>query len=189
LVIIISIKKIVEIIPKQVEIKVLIDVNNVCHNGQNKPKLINFLQVLEQLIKEIKILPENIFSICDPNLRFIIDDRKEFERLLRNGTVFISPKIADEFILLLAQKFEFCFIVSNDKFRQYSEQIPDRNWLKIRKISFMVMKGYVCLSPDIDYDEHELLLENLGVENIPEVKTTLDVLEDIEKTEGELDFY
>lgn len=189
MIIIISIKQIVEIIPKQVEIKVLIDVNNICHNGQKKPKLINFLQVLEHLINEIKILPENIFSICDPNLRFIIDNKKEFERLLRRGTVFIAPKIADEFILLLAQKFEFCFIVSNDKFRQYSEQIPDKNWLKIRKISFMVMKGYVCLSPDIDYDERDLLLGKLGAENIPKVKTTLDVLEDIKKTEGELDFY
>lgn len=189
MIIIISIKQIVEIIPKKVEIKVLIDVNNVCHNGQKRPKLINLLQVLDHLVKEIKILPENIFSICDPNLRFIIDDKKEFERLLRNGTVYISPKIADEFILLLAQKFEFCFIVSNDKYRQYSEQIPDKNWLKTRKISFMIMKGYVCLSPDIDYDKRDLLLGNLGVENIPKAKTTLDVLEDIEKTEGELDFY
>lgn len=189
MIIIISIKQIVEIIPKQVEIKVLIDVSNICHNGQKKPKLINFLQVLEYLINEIKIIPENIFSICDPNLRFVIDDKKEFERLLRKGSIFISPKIADEFILLLAQKFEFCFIVSNDKFRQYSEQIPDRNWLKIRKISFMVMKGYVCLSPDIDYDERDLLLGKFGAENIPKEKTTLDVLEDIKKTEGELDFY
>ncbi len=187
--IIISIKKIVEIIPKQVEIKVLIDVNNVCHNGQKRPKLINLLQVLDHIVKEINILPENIFSICDPNLRFIIDDKKEFERLLRNGTVYISPKIADEFILLLAQKFEFCFIVSNDKYRQYSEQVPDKNWLKTRKISFMVIKGYVCLSPDINYDECDLLLGKLGLENIPKVKTTLNVLEDIEKTEGELDLY
>jgi len=189
LIIIISIKNIVESIPKKVEIKVLIDVNNICHNGQSKPKLINLLQVLDYLIKEIKIIPEDIFSICDPNLRFIIDDKKEFERLLRNGIVFISPKVADEFILLLAQKFEFCFIVSNDKYRQYSEQIPSKKWLKIRKISFMVMKGYVCLSPDIDYDERDILLGKLGVEDIPKVKTTLDVIEDIERTEGKLDYY
>ena len=55
MIIIISIKQIVEIIPKQVEIKVLIDVSNICYNGQKKPKLIKLLQVLEQLIKEIKI--------------------------------------------------------------------------------------------------------------------------------------
>ena len=100
--------------------------------------------------------------------------------MIKNGTIFIAPKTADEFILLLAQRFKFCFIISNDKYRQYFEQLPDKLWLKQRKVSFMIIRNQVCLSPDIEYEA----LEDLISEEVEENRTTLDVLRDIENNKA-----
>ncbi len=155
--------------------------------SQEVPLLHNFFLIFEYLIKELNLKHENIYCICDPNLQFIIDDLKKFNELKKNGTIFTAPKTADEFILLLAQKFDFCFIISNDKYRQYYDQLPNKQWLKQRKISFMIIRSQVCLSPDIEYNKLEKLI---SCEH-EETRTTLDVLQDIENfdTDSELNFY
>ena len=159
----------------------------MCYTSQGFPLLKNLVLVLDYLIKELNILFEDIFCICDPNLQFIIDDKKEFNRLLKNGTIFIAPKTADEFILLLAQKFDFCFIISNDKYRQYTNQLPNKKWIKQRKISFMIIRNQVCLSPDIEYE----MIDNLISDETEEKRTTIDVLRDIENesVDSEWDLY
>ncbi|MFW9874307.1 MAG: hypothetical protein ACFFG0_14475 [Candidatus Thorarchaeota archaeon] len=182
-----SIEKIVQSIPAIKKSNFIIDVSNVCYAGQDIPILNNLILVLNYLIKELNITSENIYSICDPNLQFIIDNKKDFNKFIKNGTVFIAPKTADEFILLLAQKFEFCFIISNDKYRQYHDQLPNKHWLNQRKVSFMLIRDQVCLSPDIEYEALEYLISNEPEEH----RTTLDVLEDIEnnRSDSEWDLY
>lgn len=173
-----------EIIPNLKEVKFIIDTNNVCYTSQGVPLLHNLILIYEYLIKELNVKAENVYCICDPNLQFIIDDVKKFNELTRNGTIFIAPKSADEFILLLAQKFSFCFIISNDKYRQYYDQLPDKQWLKQRKVSFMIIKNQVCLSPDIEYDN----LVNLRSDEKEEIRTTLDVISDIEDDNRDSDW-
>lgn len=173
-----------KVIPDLKELKFIIDTSNVCCINQGIPLLHNFILVYEYLIKELRVKAENIYCICDPNLQFIIDDVKKFNKLTRSGTIFIAPKSADEFILLLAQKFNFCFIISNDKYRQYYDQLPDKQWLKQRKVSIMIIKNQVCLSPDIEYDN----LDNLRCDDRKETRTTLDVIHDIENNDGDYDW-
>lgn len=184
---IISIEKIIGVIPDLEKVWIIIDVNNVCYNSQECPILNNLTLVIDYLTNYLNILIENIICICDPNLQFIIDDKKEFIRLSKNDTIFIAPKTADEFILLLAQKFDFCFIISNDKYRQYFNQLPNKLWLKQRKVSFMIVRDQVCLSPDIEYE----MLDNLISDEIEENRTTIDVLRDIENesVDSEWDLY
>lgn len=156
----------------------------MCYTGQGIPLLKNFTLVLNYLINELNVRVENIYCICDPNLEFIIDNKKEFNRMKKQGVIYIAPKVADEFILLLAQKFNFCFIISNDKYRQYYDQLPDKKWLIQRKVSFMIIKNQVCLSPDIEYDN----LDNLRSDEKEETRTTLDVIRDIENDDGDTDW-
>lgn len=168
----------VDVYPDLKESKFIIDVNNICYIGGEIPILRNLILVLDYLVKELNVTVENIYCICDPNLQFIIDNKKEFDKLKKNGIIFIAPKAADEFILLLAQKFNFCFILSNDKYRQYIDQLPSKQWLRKRKVSFMIIRNQVCLSPDIEYD----MLNNLISEE-KENRTTFDVLRNIENND------
>ena len=114
----------------------------------------------------------------------------------------IAPKEADEFILSFAQKHEFCFIISNDKFRDYIDQLLSKAWLEDRRVPFMLMGDEVCLSPNVSFEIIDVLplddeetttqgeekrKENL-TKNKPE-RTTLSVLARMEKTEGEFDLF
>lgn len=146
----------------------------------------NLILILNYLVNKVKIPSSNIYCICDPALQYYIDNKQAFLVLLRNKTISIAPKVADEFILLLAEEFEFSCIISNDKYREYLNQLPSKQWLKIRKISFMIIKDQIYLSPDIDYGMLDLILDEKSKNKN---KTTIEVLEEIEKTEGELNFY
>jgi len=92
-------------------------------------------------------------------------------------------------ILSFALKHNFCFIISNDKFREYSEQLPSKKWIEDRRVSFMFIGNEICLSPNIDYKRIDLLPLNEDAIEINNKKTTLEVLNQIEKTEGVLDLY
>ena len=71
--------------------------------------------------------------------------------------IVIAPKVADEFILSYALRHNFCFIISNDKFRDYLDQLPNIKWIKERRIPFMIMGDEVCLCPNISYERANLL--------------------------------
>ena len=73
--------------------------------------------LIHYLIKELGFSEENIHCICDPSLRYHIDKQVEFEVLAKEGKIIEAPKIADEMILSFSLKHDFCFIVSNDKFK------------------------------------------------------------------------
>jgi len=139
---------------------VYIDVNNVVYFGCDKnktPKLKNLIELLSQLIEVYGFKRERLHCICDPALRYHIDQRKEFEALIRDGLIVIAPKVADEFILSFAQNHEFCFIISNDRFREYIPQLPGKQWIEERRVSFMILEDKVCLSPNIKYSHIDVL--------------------------------
>ena len=139
---------------------VYIDVNNVVYFGCDKdktPKLRNLIELLSLLINDYGFKKEKIHCICDPALRYHIDKRNNFEGLVKEGLIMIAPKVADEFILSFAQNHTFCFIISNDRFKEYIPQLPGKQWIEERRVSFMILDEKVCLSPNIQYSQIDVL--------------------------------
>lgn len=175
------------------EYDVYIDGSNVAYSRFNqfkKPILSDILLVFNHLIEELGFKKEKIYCICDPSLKYNIDKPNEYKALLRERSFIEAPKIADDFILSFALKHDFCFIISNDKFRKYLEQLPSKKWLIERRISFMIINSEVCLSPTIEY-EKLFTKENFYSKKIEgsNETTTLDILNRIDKSEGELDLF
>ena len=179
--------------PYLLEYPVYIDVNNVVYyrfNKYGKPLLGDILALIDYLIRKIGFSKEKIHCICDPSLKYYIDKPNEFQVLLKESLIIEAPKVADEMILGFVLKYKFCFIISNDRFRDYIEQLPSRQWLEDRRIPFMFMGDDVCLSPNINYSRIDLLpLNGNKIEIEKERTNTLEVLKDIEKSQGEFDLY
>ena len=177
------------------EIHVYIDGSNIAYfrfNKCEKPALSDIILSINHLIEDLGFAKENIHCICDPSLRYHIDKPIEYEALVREKIITEAPKVADEFILSFALKHEFCFIVSNDKFKDYLDQLPSREWLEERRVSFMIIGNEVCLSPNIEYEKIDILpLDDNGKNNekFNHKNSTLEVLERICKTEGEFDLF
>ncbi len=129
---------------------VIIDGSNVALYGlknsdKKKAVLGNILAVIEKL-KEGKA--SQIITICDANIRYIIDEKEKFNKMVASKTLILSPSgiKADTFILDYARE-KNCLIVSNDKFREYREN----DWVKknIDNITFgfIFVGGEVVLEP------------------------------------------
>ena len=180
--------------PYLLEYPLLIDVNNVVYyhfNMYKKPQLSDILILIDHLIRKIGFSKNNVYCICDPSLKYYIDKPNELNALINEGLILEAPKAADEMILGFALKYEFCFIISNDKFRDYIEQLPSRQWLEDRRIPFMFIDDDVCLIPNINYSRIELLPLNIDKIKIKfdKERTTLEVLKNIEKSQGEFDLF
>ena len=176
---------------------VYIDGSNVAYSRNNdneKPTLDDITLQLKHLIANLAFDRKNIHCICDPGLKYHIDKPIEYEALVKEGVIIEAPKVADEFILSFALKHDFCFIISNDKFREYTDQLPSQQWLEDRRISFMFVSEEVCLSPNIDYKAIESVPFKKEdpkkiKKNIKKEITTLDVLDKIKETSGEFDLF
>jgi len=175
-----------------VEYQVYIDGNNVAYTNftkDSKPLLSNIINLISHLIEEIGFLRNNIICICDPSLRYHIDKPLEFKMLVKEGIIHEAPKVADEMILNFALKHEFCFIISNDRFKEYIDQLPSKQWLEERRVPFMIIGDNISISPNIDYSKIDLLLDDGCASHQEKEITTLTILENIEKSKGELDLY
>ena len=172
---------------------VYIDGSNVAYSRFNelkKPILSDILLIYDYLINNLEFKHEKIHCICDPTLKYYIDKPIEYQALIREGVIIEAPKVADEFILGFAFKHDFCFIISNDRFRNYIEQLPSKQWLEIRRISFMLIDDKVCLSPNISYEG----LKNRKIFSLNKMSptseiTTLDILKHIKDSEGSFDLF
>lgn len=129
---------------------VIIDGSNVAlygHKDSDKKTAVlgNILEVIRKL-KELKA--SEIITICDANLRYIIDEKDKFNRMLANKKLILSPSgiKADTFILDYARE-KNCLIVSNDKFREYR----DNDWVNKNidniTLGFIFVGGDVMLEP------------------------------------------
>ncbi len=146
----------IESFPDLKNIKILIDVCNICYyqkTDDGKPILANLMSVLHRLIKELEIPRHNIICISDPGVVRYMDDSKKFQKMIDSGEVIKSPKTADEFILGFALSCDFCLIITNDKYRDYIKQLPSEEWLQDRSVNFMIINGVTVLSPNIDLEK------------------------------------
>ncbi|MDL2246862.1 Zc3h12a-like ribonuclease [Methanobrevibacter sp. OttesenSCG-928-K11] len=111
--------------------KVIIDGSNVAHykkNKDSKPQLSNILAAVDALEKR----GDEFVIIVDASLRHEIDEKDEFKKLLDSENVEQVPSgnNADHFIFELAEK-EKAKILSNDKFRDFSDEFKDINSMRI----------------------------------------------------------
>lgn len=178
------------------EFSLIIDGDNIAYsrfNKRKKPLLADIILLINHLVEECMFKKENIFCIVGPSLKYYIDKPTEFEVLIKEGLITEASKVADEFILSFALKHEFCFIISNDKFRQYINQLPSKQWLEDRRVSFMFIGDQVCLSPNIEYDKIDILsLNGNEVNNHNDIKeeiTTIDVFKIIKSSKGEFELF
>ncbi len=178
------------------EFPIYIDGNNVAYSRfskRNKPLLTDIVSLINHLMEEYGFNKKNIFCIAESSLKSYIDKPTEFKVLIKEGVIIEAPKVADEFILSFALKQKFCFIISNDKFRQYIHQLPSKQWLENRRISFMFIGEQVCLSPNIEYKKIDILLGNDVKRNrdaiIEKETTILDVWNRIKNSERRLDLF
>lgn len=178
--------------PYLLEYQIYIDANNVAYSRFikfEKPILYDILALIEYLVNILGFPKQNIHCICDPSLKYYIDKPVEFQALIKEGLIIEAPKVADEMILGFALKHEFCFIISNDRFREYLDQLPSKQWLEDRRVSFMFIGDDICLSPNINYKRIDLLPLNKNEVEEKDQRTTLDVINDIEKIEGKFDLF
>ncbi|MCC7553401.1 MAG: Zc3h12a-like ribonuclease [Methanobacteriaceae archaeon] len=111
--------------------KVVIDGSNLAHykkNKDSKPQLSNILAAVDALEKN----GDEFVIIVDASLRHEIDDKLQFEKLLESENVeqVESGNNADHFIFELAEK-ENAKILSNDKFRDFTDEYKDINSMRI----------------------------------------------------------
>jgi hypothetical protein len=125
---------------------VIIDGSNVALYGlknseKKKGVLNNILEVIKKL-KELKA--SEIITICDANIRYLIDEKDKFNQLVANKTLILSPSgiKADTFILDYARE-KNCLIVSNDKFREYR----DNDW--VSKNIDNITLGFIFVGNDV----------------------------------------
>ncbi|EQB74579.1 MAG: hypothetical protein AMDU4_FER2C00003G0024 [Ferroplasma sp. Type II] len=125
---------------------VIIDGSNVAlyglKNSQKKKAVLN--NILEVINKLKALKASEIITICDANIRYLIDDTEKFNQMVANRTLIISPSgiKADTFILDYARE-KNCLIVSNDKFRDYR----DDNW--IGKNIDNITLGFIFVGNDV----------------------------------------
>ena len=81
-----------------------------------------------------------VIGVVDWSIVDSIDYRDYFFERYLNPKICFAVPYADPIILELAQKY-WCFIVSNDTFRNLSEELCDKNWLNTHRISFKIENG------------------------------------------------
>ena len=129
----------------------VIDGANVCWHDKNKKKRpqINNLKLLIDELKITGVEKQNLTIFCDASLRHTIDNQREYFRLLREKIIWETPAgvKADEFILKFCIKHENALIISNDLFKRYLRQLPSRNWLKKKRIGYIIIRNEILLIP------------------------------------------
>lgn len=111
--------------------KVVIDASNVAHYNKNKdsqPQLSNILSA----VKALEERGDEFVIIADASLRHEIDNQEKFEKLLESENVeqVTAGNNADHFILELADQ-EGAKILSNDKFRDFTDEFKNINDMRI----------------------------------------------------------
>ncbi|MDR1819512.1 MAG: Zc3h12a-like ribonuclease [Methanobrevibacter sp.] len=111
--------------------KVVIDASNVASFGReegSKAKLKYLLSAVDALEKR----NDSFVIIADASLRHNIDEKEKYIELVDNDFVeeVETGNNADHFILNLAEK-EHAKIISNDKFRDFSDEFHDINYMRI----------------------------------------------------------
>jgi hypothetical protein len=118
----------------------IIDGSNVAHSTEgDAAHLANILLVREKMEEE----GYEPIVVVDAALRHQVDQRREYEEMVEDGTLRQAPAgtDADYFILSFARELD-AVVVSNDRFRDREKAFPEA---RDRVIRFMIVAGEVVL--------------------------------------------
>jgi hypothetical protein len=119
---------------------VIVDGNNIAF--ESKPPRLNNILIAEQELINCGYEP---ITIVSASLRYRIDEREKLETLLTDKKIIQAPsgKYDDRHILEAANKFN-AFVLSNDRFRDLSENYP---WIEERRIAFSFIRDELIIDP------------------------------------------
>ena len=116
----------------------IVDGSNVAHSSEGERALLDNIRIVCAKLIEEGYKP---IVVADAALRHQIDNLKEFEQLVEDGTIRQAPAgtDADYFILSFAREFD-ASIVSNDRFKDRQQAFPEARDSVIR---YMILNGEV----------------------------------------------
>lgn len=146
--------------------KVVMDASSVAHFNKNKysqPQLSNILAA----VKALEESDDEFVIIADSKLRSEIDEKGEYEKLLKSDNVEeIAPdKDVHHFILELAAK-EKAKILSNANFVNYADEFKNVNAMKI---PFTIEKGRLSFGKHNNSKKDKNILKHISDEIIKQL--------------------
>lgn len=118
----------------------IIDGSNVAHSSEgDRARLTNITLVRDKMSEE----GYEPIVVVDAALRHQIDDPRQYESLVEDGTIRQAPAgtDADYFILSFARELDAA-VVSNDRFKDRQQAFPEA---LDRIIRYMIVSGEVVL--------------------------------------------
>ncbi|MCY3411786.1 MAG: hypothetical protein INQ03_09155 [Candidatus Heimdallarchaeota archaeon] len=132
--------------------KVVIDGSNVAHHGKNKTNTKPMINNIRLMIDALHKREIPFVFYVKSNLKYQIDEKEEFEKLIFEGIITELPAGAedDEYILKHALTTGSS-IISNDKFRNYQKENPTyADAIKNITITFDIVDDVVTFSGKLD---------------------------------------
>lgn len=132
--------------------KVVVDGSNVAHHAKNENNKEPQMENIKLMIKALNSRKIPYVFYVRSNLKYQIDNRKEFEKLISKGEISELPAGAedDEYILKHAIATN-SKIISNDKFRDYQEENPKlADKIRNSTVTFDIQDGVVTFSDLLD---------------------------------------
>ncbi|NLG62581.1 MAG: hypothetical protein GX539_10070 [Candidatus Cloacimonetes bacterium] len=116
----------------------IVDASNVAHSTEGESARLENITLVCERLREDGFSP---VVVADAALRHQIDQQREYEELVENGTIRQAPAgtDADFFILSFARELDAA-VVSNDRYRDRLEAFPDA---RDRVIRYMIVNGEV----------------------------------------------
>lgn len=116
----------------------IVDGSNVAHSTEGESARLENITLVCDRLREDGFEP---VVVADAALRHQIDQPKEYEELVENGTIKQAPAgtDADYFILSFARELDAA-VVSNDRYRDRMDAFPEA---RDRVIRFMIVNGEV----------------------------------------------
>ncbi|HEU5210943.1 MAG TPA: hypothetical protein VFU06_16225 [Longimicrobiales bacterium] len=116
----------------------IVDGSNVAHSTEGESARLENITLVCDRLREDGFEP---VVVADAALRHQIDQPREYEELVENGTIKQAPAgtDADYFILSFARELDAA-VVSNDRYRDRMDAFPEA---RDRVIRFMIVNGEV----------------------------------------------
>lgn len=174
------------------EKKYVLDAANICgieKGAKGKFKLKILKMVIKELIKR-GIDEENIIIIADANLRYKIDDLKEYLILVEQKKIIESPAgiISDEVILAYCIDHKNALFLSNDLMREFFPYLPNERFILKRRITVVKIKDEIFLIPMKRFENTQKKKKNPNSINST-INSTIDIFKSIKNNKGEFDIF
>lgn len=116
----------------------IVDGSNVAHSTEGESARLENITLVCDRLREDGFEP---VVVADAALRHQIDQPRDYEELVENGTIKQAPAgtDADYFILSFARELDAA-VVSNDRYRDRMDAFPEA---RDRVIRFMIVNGEV----------------------------------------------